>query len=167
VSCLTAIILRRWVMLERDYSTIDERWQSQIITKPRVYYRSLDDIPAQFRQCMCIDCGKSVAELVGESPYNGKTFFALKSGEVICSNCLALRLEDKPEQKRIRAGIPRQLRWRVFARDNFTCVLCGASGVPLECDHVVPVSKGGATEEDNLQALCEPCNRRKSCQVEV
>jgi hypothetical protein len=152
-------------MSERDYSTVDEGWQSQILTKPRIFYQRLDDIPAQFRQGMCMDCGKSVAELI----HDNRVFFSLESGGVICRRCLDLRLEDKPEekQKRTRPGIPKQLRWKVFARDDFTCVACGATGMPLECDHIIPVSKGGVTEEDNLQTLCEACNRCKSCQVEV
>ena len=154
-------------MTERDYSTTDERWQSAVLTKPRIYYRSLDDIPVQFRYCRCIDCDKSVAELVGQPPGDQKAFFSLESGEVICGSCLASRLEDKPEpkQKRTRPGIPKQLRWKVFSRDDFTCVACGASGVPLECDHIVPVSKGGVTEEGNLQTLCEPCNLRKGAKI--
>ena len=32
----------------------------------------------------------------------------------------------------------------------------------LEVDHIVPVSKGGKTEADNLQTLCWRCNRSKS-----
>ena len=42
--------------------------------------------------------------------------------------------------------------------------LCGASandGVKLEVDHIVPVSKGGKSTMDNLQTLCERCNRGK------
>jgi 5-methylcytosine-specific restriction endonuclease McrA len=29
-------------------------------------------------------------------------------------------------------------------------------------DHIVPVSKGGKTEESNLQTLCRRCNRTKA-----
>jgi len=34
--------------------------------------------------------------------------------------------------------------------------------VVLHIDHVTPWSKGGETEMDNLQTLCEPCNLGKS-----
>ena len=32
-------------------------------------------------------------------------------------------------------------------------------------DHIVPVSKGGCTVEDNLQTLCWKCNRAKSNKI--
>lgn len=56
------------------------------------------------------------------------------------------------------------LRYDVFKRDNYCCQICGASrkdGVKLEVDHIIPVSRGGKTELNNLQTLCERCNRGK------
>ena len=56
------------------------------------------------------------------------------------------------------------IRWNVMKRDNFRCCVCGATakdGVKLEVDHIIPVSKGGKTTMDNLQTLCERCNRGK------
>jgi hypothetical protein len=53
------------------------------------------------------------------------------------------------------------LRAKIFERDAFTCTYCGAIDLPLECDHVVPVSKGGGNDEDNLTTACKPCNRSK------
>jgi hypothetical protein len=38
---------------------------------------------------------------------------------------------------------------------------CG-SPEHLECDHIVPVSKGGNSELSNLQTLCRKCNSGKS-----
>ena len=51
-------------------------------------------------------------------------------------------------------------------RDNFTCCSCGNSiydepNLLLEIDHIIPVSKGGYTTEENLQTLCWKCNRSK------
>jgi 5-methylcytosine-specific restriction endonuclease McrA len=36
--------------------------------------------------------------------------------------------------------------------------------VTLHIDHIVPVSKGGASEMDNLQTLCFDCNEGKKNQ---
>ena len=60
-----------------------------------------------------------------------------------------------------RTSISKRTRFEVFKRDRFTCQYCGAQGVPLECDHVFPISKGGSNEDDNLVAACVPCNRSK------
>lgn len=53
------------------------------------------------------------------------------------------------------------LRAKIFARDDYTCQYCGERGKRLECDHVVPVSRGGSSDEDNLATACFPCNRSK------
>jgi len=55
----------------------------------------------------------------------------------------------------------RQIRQSVFERDDFTCRYCGARGGKLECDHVLPRSRGGRDDPDNLVTACKPCNRRK------
>jgi hypothetical protein len=53
------------------------------------------------------------------------------------------------------------IRRRIFLRDNYTCRYCGKRGVRLECDHVVPVSRGGSHEDSNLATACFGCNRSK------
>ena len=60
-----------------------------------------------------------------------------------------------------------RLRYRVMLRDNFKCCLCGATpatdpSVQLHIDHIKPWSKGGETEFENLQTLCNKCNLGKS-----
>ncbi|MBA7580357.1 hypothetical protein ES708_22248 [subsurface metagenome] len=63
-----------------------------------------------------------------------------------------------------------------FIRDNFTCQECGFHQMRedrpwlpdfsnLECDHIIPLAKGGRTEMSNLQTLCKECNRKKGISV--
>jgi 5-methylcytosine-specific restriction endonuclease McrA len=54
-------------------------------------------------------------------------------------------------------------RRNVLLRDSNTCVYCGFAGVvrDLTIDHVLPRSRGGLTEWDNVVTACAPCNRRK------
>ena len=53
-------------------------------------------------------------------------------------------------------------RQQVITRDNGRCRACGiADRDALQCDHIVPESKGGTDSLDNLQALCGVCNNRK------
>jgi 5-methylcytosine-specific restriction endonuclease McrA len=83
------------------------------------------------------------------------------------------RRRQEQERKRtvtyIRAELKNdgQLRWRVLARDNYTCQICGATGATAELtiDHVTPVSLGGSNAESNLQTLCRSCNSRKGARV--
>lgn len=72
--------------------------------------------------------------------------------------------------KEQRTLMTKKLREFIKARDHFTCCNCGNStsiepNLLLEIDHIVPVSKGGRTVEDNLQTLCWKCNRAKSNKI--
>ena len=41
------------------------------------------------------------------------------------------------------------------------CAYCGASGAPLEIDHIVPQSRGGTDRVSNLTLTCRACNEAK------
>lgn len=63
---------------------------------------------------------------------------------------------------RRKAVISASIRLQVIARDNGRCRACGIGDVDaLQCDHIVPESKGGDSSLENLQALCGVCNNRK------
>lgn len=69
-----------------------------------------------------------------------------------------------------RALMTSRLRHYILERDNYTCKLCGNStkfepNLLLEIDHIIPVSKGGLTELNNLQTLCWRCNRAKGANI--
>ena len=54
------------------------------------------------------------------------------------------------------------VRLRIFARDGWRCRRCGRAG-RLECDHVVPLHRGGAEYDPaNLQTLCRGCHVQKT-----
>ena len=65
-----------------------------------------------------------------------------------------------------RGRVSNKMRFAIYERDGHRCVKCGARNVPLEIDHIFPVSKGGKSNFDNLQTLCHNCNVRKSNIVE-
>lgn len=41
------------------------------------------------------------------------------------------------------------------------CAYCGATGVPLQVEHIVPRSRGGTDRVSNLTLACAPCNQAK------
>ena len=52
-----------------------------------------------------------------------------------------------------------------YERDGKACRYCGRTDARLSIDHVVPRSKGGSDELENLVVACTPCNSRKSCRT--
>lgn len=66
-----------------------------------------------------------------------------------------------PENRALRNSLDTKL-WReaVFARDNFTCVFCGAHGGWLEADHIKRWKDFPELRHDvgNGRTLCRPCH---------
>lgn len=102
-----------------------------------------------------------------------RTFSVPMTEETIVELITALedKLTAKAFTKEQRALMTKKLREFIKNRDNFTCCNCGNSthvepNLLLEIDHIIPVSKGGYTVEDNLQTLCWKCNRSKSDKIQ-
>ena len=57
----------------------------------------------------------------------------------------------------------REHKNRLYGEQDGVCKACchRLSKRDLEVDHIVPKSKGGSDEYDNLQLLCRPCNSNK------
>jgi 5-methylcytosine-specific restriction endonuclease McrA len=55
-------------------------------------------------------------------------------------------------------------RVNIYARDNYECQYCGVkqSLGELTYDHVIPRSRGGKTDWDNIATCCAACNRKKA-----
>jgi len=105
-----------------------------------------------------IDRGKF--KLVGvQRAFDGKRYvyrFTLSSGgeetEIL-----------DPDNYRSR-GITSDVQKEVWKRDGGRCVKCG-SDKKLHFDHIIPFSKGGSNDADNIQILCSKCNIKKSDKV--
>ena len=55
---------------------------------------------------------------------------------------------------------PNFTRFNVFLRDKFTCQYCGSKN-ELTFDHLLPRSKGGKTDWNNVVTACTCCNVKK------
>ena len=75
--------------------------------------------------------------------------FSMKLPSVI-----ALRSFIRPQSN------PNFTRFNVFLRDKFSCQYCGSKN-ELTFDHLLPRSKGGKTDWDNVVTACSSCNVKK------
>lgn len=71
---------------------------------------------------------------------------------------------DRKTNHRKLTGRPwRRLVEAVKRRDQYICQICGRLTDEGDCDHIVPVHKGGTDDMANLQWACrEPCHREKT-----
>ena len=53
----------------------------------------------------------------------------------------------------------KKLREKVLIRDAYTCYYCGQEANTV--DHIIPISKGGISSDDNMIASCHRCNSGK------
>ena len=76
--------------------------------------------------------------------------------------------DRQKEQSTLIAKTPRRNftereRRDIYIRDKGICGICGRF-IPPDCftiDHIIPISKGGTYDYDNLQCCCKKCNQLK------
>ena len=71
---------------------------------------------------------------------------------------IALKNFVKPQRN------PNFTRFNVFLRDRFTCQYC-ADKQDLTFDHLIPKSKGGETNWENVVTACSTCNVKKGGRI--
>jgi len=118
-----------------------------------------------------------IAYITYKKRFGGWTSACLKFIEYKMGNSVQLDCQDKmtkPEitlkdglVKKEKRDIPLRLRLLVLKKYDFKCAFCGRSpaidkGVILHIDHIIPVAKGGKTDQNNLRTLCKECNLGKS-----
>jgi len=78
-------------------------------------------------------------------------------------------ITETEEARRRGRYIPFKTKIRVVRRDNYTCQHCSThlQDNEVEFDHIIPISKGGSSEEHNIRLTCFDCNRDKSDDVQI
>ena len=79
----------------------------------------------------------------------------------------------RPDARRVqptqRINWPKWVKPALMRRQGGICLYCGyrrTSG-NLQIEHIIPVTRGGSNEIDNLQLICGPCNQRKNIQTDA
>ena len=80
-----------------------------------------------------------------------------------------MKSKKRSKNRSPRKNIKSKDRLYVLQRDKSTCQMCGskAPDVTIHIDHILPVSKGGLNNIDNLQCLCAECNQSKSNKIDL
>jgi hypothetical protein len=103
----------------------------------------------------------------GGLPYKDKRTWA----ERLAQDPEGMRARMRVHSKKRRAlalGSVRGVSYdAILLRDGYRCWLCGESvdHADLSFDHVIPLSKGGPHEEDNIRVVHLACNHRKGVRV--
>ena len=71
----------------------------------------------------------------------------------------------KHRAKTRMVGVTR--RMEVIERDNSTCYICNTvvNFNDVELDHLIPVSKGGNSSNENVAVSCMKCNRSRGNRI--
>lgn len=97
---------------------------------------------------------------------NGQDTVRCAECDRFCYNAPRSETGRETRSLRTRPTIRPSQRTRILMRDNGACVLCHRSDVPLDVGHLISVHDGhklslSDTElasDDNLAAMCTPCN---------
>lgn len=142
------------------------RMYSEFSHDPKVQMLT-EAMQRRYIMIMCLRCSNTRLddELVGfylriNSDAVAETKYELVANGFITESWeLVTPLEMEPD--RPLSHIWKAIRDRIFQRDDYTCQYCGERGKKLECDHVIPVARGGLHDDDNLVTACFTCNRSK------
>jgi 5-methylcytosine-specific restriction enzyme A len=77
--------------------------------------------------------------------------------------------EARIKKERAKAREMRKTRWWQQKTASGKCYYCGrqVGFANLTMDHVIPLSRGGASTRDNLVPCCKECNNKKKHSLTV
>lgn len=107
---------------------------------------------------ICQNCTSTIAEVYV------RDLVGMGAAPVSILSLLYFEITPKDSSPRQRLPISFTKRRKIMERDKYRCRYCG-DYVELEIDHLIPVSKGGTNEEENLVTACRLCNRVKGTNI--
>ena len=116
-------------------------------------------INTEFKKgCVPWGKGKKIAQLQKENHWNWK------GGISQNRKYRNWQKNQRNRTKRVNGGSHTFAEWETLkAQYNWTCLACRKteSEIKLTEDHIIPVSKGGSDNIENIQPLCLKCNLSK------
>jgi len=146
-------------MLESSVLVLNRLWQPVNITSARravgLLYcgrvRALDEDYA------ALDWNEWTGLLLSAADSNGEVVRSV-SLRIRVPRVVQLLVYDRTPHVNIKFT-----RANIYLRDKYRCQYCGRSGKSgdLNIDHMIPRSRGGSSDWENVVVACIPCNRRK------
>ena len=147
-------IFRVWDFVEKDTSLRD--MQNFCVDKndaKEAFSKNAKTIKVAIEQCAEFDAISEISLPLSQTAH-------IKLVELEKSFAKQEETETKKKERRSRKKFDTSDFKSIGERDGFNCAFCGTYE-DLEVDHVIPVSKGGSNDLDNLQLLCKTCNTSK------
>jgi HNH endonuclease len=132
------------LLLDERFRRLPDVWKAHLLCLLLLSARMDDVLPLAPHKLESLIGATEPVELEALSPF---LHFGL-SGDLFDN--------EAPLGQRVTDNV----RLAVLVRDGRRCRKC-RSATRLEIDHILPLSKGGSSDQSNLQVLCRRCNRRK------
>jgi 5-methylcytosine-specific restriction endonuclease McrA len=101
---------------------------------------------------------------------SGKNHWNYKDGRTKEKGYKSICEHNRNARKRENGGSHTWEEWETLkAQYNWTCPCCKKSEpeITLTEDHIIPVSKGGSNNIENIQPLCGSCNSSKKTKIVI
>lgn len=110
-----------------------------------------------------IDSYLTIMRILATSPYSNsiQRGVALKAiARFEARFAYGLKRELCTERRRQFGKVRESIILSLMERDGYKCGKCGSID-NIQVDHIMPLSRGGTDDLDNLQFLCRQCNLEK------
>ncbi|MCF7843856.1 HNH endonuclease [Candidatus Gracilibacteria bacterium] len=91
-----------------------------------------------------------------------------KGGQATLKQRRVINETNRNIRKKGNGGSHTLTEWETLqAQYNWTCPCCKTlePKIKLTRDHIIPISKGGSNNIENIQPLCQSCNSKKHKQI--
>lgn len=128
----------------------------------------------EWQKTCCYECGyfyqnskKPKSQNTGKCVRCSKSLEDKKSHAIYCSKtCKSMDHNFKHRSKTRTTSTAR--RASIYKRDGGRCYLCQKEldAKSFHLDHLIPVSRGGSNEPNNLAVACPSCNKSRGNRIE-
>lgn len=93
---------------------------------------------------------------------SGSNHYNWKGGEQTKKKRRVIYQRNRNIKKMGNGGSHTLKEWEtLLSQYNWTCPCCRRENTKLTKDHIIPLSKGGSNNIENIQPLCQSCNSKK------